>query len=200
MNKTILVLTISATIMIVAPTISRAADGKSGFFVNANIGQSDLKGNGYSLDDSDTGYSINTGYRWAISPAFAFGVEGGYTDPGNFKLESVFAPEPPATMLVGKAKLDGVNLGVNAHWNLSDTWYLSGRAGLFSADVKIEYPASPVPMRASDRSNDLYAGVGVGYDFSERFGLGLNYDRYDVDMQGVNLDTGRLSMGGEFRF
>jgi hypothetical protein len=39
----------------------------------------------------------------------------------------------------GRAELKGWNAGVNAHWNLTDNWYLSGRGGYFRGDLKGGY-------------------------------------------------------------
>src|SRR3954463_13231591 len=68
-----------------APALSFAADntgGNGGFFVNGNVGQSNLSKGAY--DDNDTAYGANVGYRWAINPSVALGVEGGYTKLGSF--------------------------------------------------------------------------------------------------------------------
>lgn len=198
MKTTMLVLAISTAALIAVPVTGNAADGKGGFFVNGNVGHSKLNDSVY--DDSDTGYSVNGGYRWAFSPAFALGVEGGYTNPGDFSLDSGVVPASPSPLIVGKASIDGWTLGVNAHWNLSDTWYLSGRTGLFNADVKADFVSFDVPFRVKGRSHDMYAGVGVGYDFSDRFSLGLNYDQYKAGRSGLDFDTDRVSASGEMRF
>ena len=198
MKNTTLALSIATTLLIAAPAISRAAEGKGGFFVNGNIGQSNLDNNAYK--DNETAYSINAGYRWVIAPAFALGVEGGYTDPGSYSLNTGAIPGFDPPLLDSKAKFDGWTLGVNAHLNLSDTWYLSGRTGLFSSNIKVDYLTAEASERLDDHSNDWYAGMGVGYDFSDRFGLGLNYDQYNVDKNIANFDTGIASVSGEVRF
>src|SRR5690606_3055833 len=45
-----------------------------------------------------------------------------------------------------------------------------------------------------------YFGVNAGYDFSERFGLSLNYDRLQADGDGLEVDVDLLTLGAELRF
>jgi hypothetical protein len=40
----------------------------------------------------------------------------------------------------------------------------------------------------------------VGYDFTPRWGMSLNYDRRKADFSGVDVDVDTISVGGEFRF
>ncbi len=195
MKNLTLAFALSAASMIAIPLIGHAAANKSGFFVNGAIGRADLD-NGF-YDDRDTSYSIDAGYRWALAPAFAFGIEAGYTDLGSFSPNFVSVTTPTSSLLIGKAEIRGPSLGVNGHWNLSDTWYLSGRTGLFNAGVKGNFMDAGSSFQTVDHRTKAYAGVGIGYDFSDQFGLGLNYDRYKV---GFGLDTDVASVSGEFRF
>jgi OOP family OmpA-OmpF porin/outer membrane immunogenic protein len=173
------------------PVASHAAD-TSGFFVNGNIGQSNLNKGAY--DDSDTGYAANIGYRWAVAPNVLLGVEGGYTDLGSISPKSGSAS-------LGNAELSGWNLGVNGHFNVVDNWYVSGRAGLFRADVKGGYlDAASLPVRVDDSSNKWYAGAGFGYDFSNNFSVGVNYDYYKADKNGLKFNPDLVSVSGEYRF
>jgi hypothetical protein len=53
-----------------------------------------------------------------------------------------------------------------------------------------------------DDESDIkpYFGVSAGYDFSERFGISLNWDRRQADFDGVDVDVDTIAVGGEFRF
>lgn len=198
MRNTLLVLAIAATGLATIPVASHAAEDKGGFFVNGNVGQSDYSKGIY--DGTDTAFGINLGYRWALSPNFAFGVEGGYTDLGKWSPKAIAVPTVPAGTSLGDSELKGWTAGVNAHLNLSDNWYLSGRTGLFRADIKGDYFAAGVPVRVDDTSNKWYAGAGIGYDFSNNFSLGLNYDYYKADKAGLKVDPGLVSVSAEMRF
>ncbi len=193
MRNTLLATALAVTAMVAVPAVSQAAD-TNGFFVNGNIGQSSVSKGAY--DDSDTGYAANVGYRWAVAPNFLLGVEGGYTDLGSISPKNVYRPTG-----LSDAELKGWTLGGNAHFNLSDNWYLSGRAGLFRADLKGGYvDAVGVPVRVDDSSNKWYAGAGFGYDFNTNLSVGVNYDYYKADRNGLKLDSDLVSVSGEYRF
>jgi len=201
MKNTLFAIALASAGIIAAPTISHAAEGDNGgFFVNGNVGRSNLDKGAYN--DSDTGYGANIGYRWALSPSVALGIEGGYTQLGEFGLrDNISAAGLP------NAKIEGWNAGVNGHFNISPNWYISGRTGLFRGDVKGVYftggaygtPGS-TPVYVDDTSTKYYAGAGFGYDFSNNFSVGLNYDYYKVDKQGLYFGPDLVSVSAEYRF
>ena len=165
------------------PLTSHAAD-QSGFFINGNVGQSNVAKALY--DDDDTGFGGNIGYRWAVAPSVLLGVEGGYTDLGKFS---------PKNRYYGLGdsgrEVSGWNLGVNGHFNVTENWYVSGRAGWFSGDIKGGYlDSTATSVRVDDTANKWYAGAGFGYDFNNNFSVGLNYDYYKADKN--NLDLNRI--------
>lgn len=199
MKNTLLAIAITTAGLVALP-LAHAAD-TSGFFINGNIGQSNLSKGAY--DDSDTGYAANIGYRWAVAPSVLIGVEGGYTDLGGIAPKAPYAP-------LGNAEISGWNVGVNTHFNITDNWYLSGRAGLFRADVKAGIGGATTlnpdgsstfqAIRVDDSSNKWYAGAGFGYDFSNNFSVGLNYDYYKASTRGFSVNPDLVSVSGEYRF
>jgi OOP family OmpA-OmpF porin/outer membrane immunogenic protein len=196
MKNTLLTIALAGTGLIALPLAGHAAE-KDGFFINGSVGQSDYSQGLY--DDEDTAYGVNLGYRWALSPRFAFGVEGGYTNLGQWSPETGDLDIPDRELL-RDSELKGWTAGVNAHLNLSDQWYLSGRTGFFRADAEGDILVAGVPFRADNTSNEWYAGAGVGYDFTDNFSLGLNYDYYKSDNKGLKVDPGVLSVNAEARF
>src|SRR5512146_1647068 len=86
MKSTLLAIALATTSLAIAPNLSHAADNAGGFFINGNVGESSLDHGPYN--DNDTGYMGNIGYRWALNPNVALGVEGGYTDLGKFSPRS----------------------------------------------------------------------------------------------------------------
>ena len=200
MKNTLLAIALAAASFAAVPAFAADnSNGAGGFFVNGNVGQSNLSKGIY--DDNDTGYGVNLGYRWALNPNVALGVEGGYTDLGKFGTKDSYR-----SLGLPNASVKGWTAGVNGHFNVTPEWYLSGRAGLFRADVKGAYPTTPAgsttPVYASvnDTSTKYYAGAGVGYDFSNNFSVGLNYDYYKTDKNGVNFDPNLVSVSAEYRF
>ncbi|MET0327164.1 MAG: porin family protein, partial [Luteimonas sp.] len=49
-------------------------------------------------------------------------------------------------------------------------------------------------------STRAYYGATVGYDFSRRWGLSLNYTRHQGEFSGIDVDIDNVTVGGEFRF
>lgn len=199
MKNTILAIALAAAGLAAIPA-AHAAD-TSGFFINGNAGRSSLSDGAYN--DNDTGFAGNIGYRWALTPSVLLGLEGGYTDLGSVTPTN-------GNAALGKAEIKGWNAGANAHVNVTDNWYVSGRAGLFRANLKggyfgtgvldaagaISYPV----VRVDDNSNKWYAGAGFGYDFNPNLSLGLNYDHYKADSSGLNFSPDLVSVSAEYRF
>jgi len=193
MKNTLVAIALATAGLTAIPLTSHAAD-QSGFFINGNIGESSTSEGLY--DDSDVGFGANIGYRWAVSPSVLLGVEGGYTDFGNFSVKNRYSG-----LGIPDSKLQGWNLGVNGHFNVTENWYLSGRAGWFSGDIKGGYLDSVGEViRVDDTSDKWYAGAGFGYDFNNNFSIGLNYDYYEADKNHLDLNTDLISVSAEYRF
>ncbi len=188
MKTTLLALALTAGLAAL-PLASQAAEG--GMFINGNVGQASIDKGGYNNDD--TGWGANLGYRWAVAPNFLIGVEGGYVDLGSIDPRRGYSD-------LGKAELSGWTLGANAHWNLTDNWYVSGRGGFFRGDLTGGYAVGPVAVRVDDTSNKWYAGAGFGYDFNNNVSVGLNYDYYKAEKNGLKLDSDLVSVSAEYRF
>src|SRR6185437_12709581 len=104
MKNTLFAIALATAGLSAVPLTSHAAD-QSGFFINGNVGESSVNKGVY--DDSDTGFGGNIGYRWAVAPNVLLGVEGGYTDLGNFSTKSRYDG-----LGIPDAKLSGWTLGV----------------------------------------------------------------------------------------
>lgn len=167
----------------------------SGFFVNGTVGHSYF-GSGQN-SGNDTGYALGGGYRWALAPGFALGPELGYNDLGNVRLGNLLSTSP--VVAPGKASLHGWSVGANAKYNFTPNWYASAHTGLYEwTGHGLSNDINPVDLRRT--SDGYYAGVGVGYDFSRKFGVGLGYDYYRAKKDSLNLSTGVLGVNAEVRF
>jgi len=197
MKKTLLALAFASAGLMAVPAVfaqSASAD-KGGWFINGNVGQASLNHGPY--DDSTTGYGVNGGYRWAVNPSVALGVEAGYNDLGNIHPKNIFNSQPVVDR--GKSQLHGWTTGVNGHFNVSPNWYVSARTGIYGwKGHGLSNDANPVRKGLDDTS--WYAGAGVGYDFSNNVSVGLNYDYYDAKKDRVNLSTDMVSVSAEYRF
>lgn len=196
MKKTLLALAFATAGLLTVPAFAQdAKSDNGGWFVNGNVGRTSIDKGPYN--DSDTGYAINGGYRWAVSPSLALGVEAGYNDLGNIHAKNIFNSRP---VIDGtKSQLHGWTAGVNGHFNLTPNWYLSARGGIYGWRGH-GLSNDDLPTRQSLNDTSWYAGAGVGYDFTNNVSVGLNYDYYDAKKHNVDLSTDMVSISAEYRF
>jgi OOP family OmpA-OmpF porin/outer membrane immunogenic protein len=145
------------------------------------------------VDDQSFSGSSSLVYRFNDT----LGVEGGYTRFGDFKNNFDVA----GGRAKAEAGIDGFTLGLNALINTSDSWYLTGRIGIWawSSDLKLTVPGSPT-LRDSADGTDLYAGAGFGYNFTERFGAGLGLTYFSVDLGGSNTGVYIVGLNTHYSF
>jgi OOP family OmpA-OmpF porin len=193
MKKTLIALGLMAAGMAAAPAFAQDANN-AGWFVNGSVGRAAVNKGNY--DGHDVAYDVNGGYRWAVTPWAALGVEAGYNDLGNIHAKNIF--NGGSVIDRRKSNLHGWTAGVNGKFNIDSKWYISGRAGLYG------WKGDGVSHNDITRSNfdktSWYAGAGVGYDFSRNWSLGVNYDHYDAKKDGLNLSTNVASVSAEYRF
>jgi OOP family OmpA-OmpF porin/outer membrane immunogenic protein len=197
-KKTLLALAFATAGLMAVPAVfaqSAPTTDNGGWFVNGNVGRTSIDKGPY--DGHDTGYGINGGYRWAVNPSVALGVEVGYNDLGNIHAKNVFNGDRVVDRQ--KTQLHGWTAGVNGHFNISPNWYVSARTGIYGWKGH-GLSNNDLPTRHSLDDTSWYAGAGFGYDFSNNFSLGLNYDYYDAEKRHVDLSTDMVSVSAEYRF
>ncbi|HEV7776912.1 MAG TPA: porin family protein [Luteibacter sp.] len=187
-----------------ASLAAQAADN-AGLFVSGQVGQAHYDiGGGFG--DHGTTYGGTIGYRWAVEPPFYFGLETGFVDLGKLSQTS-YPYGSQAYPEKDKLRAQAVILGVNGRWALASQWYITARAGTmhshseYKADVT--YPGGEARDRFTSDDNGLYAGVGVGYDITRKFSLGLTYDYYSLKADKIidgNTSVSVLSVAAEVRF
>lgn len=178
MRKILLVTALGLSASLFSAT-SHAAD--TGFYAHANIGQTNISGDGGLLaDDSDTAYGI--GFGWRFLPWLA--VEAGYNKLGDYRMGC--GGEVCPAVVFPTWELDSVELGLAARVPFGDNG-MFGQARLGMHNWDVGYGGS---------ETDPYYGVGVGYSFNDRFSLSLNYDVYRTN----EFDVGRAGLGLEVAF
>ena len=198
MKKSLLALAFATAGLMAAPTVfaQSAPNSNGGWFVNGNVGRTSIDKGPYH--GHDTGYGINGGYRWAVNPSVALGVEVGYNDLGNIHAKNVFNSDRVVDRQ--KSQLHGWTAGVNGHFNIDSNWYVSARTGIYGwkghGMSNNDLPSSHHHL--DDTS--WYAGAGFGYDFTNNFSVGLNYDYYNAKKHHVNLSSDMVSVSAEYRF
>ena len=199
---------------LIALPILANAQAHDGAFINGSLGSSTLDRR--PIDDSDTSYGVNFGYRWVVSPRAVIGFEVGYVDLGRYSAPATvtlfpiapfgappFEPEIYAGSV--STEMSGWILGVNSHFNLSPNWYVGGRAGFLRASVDSRLRTTGQEDSIEVFNYDVnadgwYAGASFGYDFNPNWSVGLNYDYYSAKESGSKIDPDVVSVTGEYRF
>ena len=193
--KKIIKMTALAVVLGAVSTSSFAAS-QGAFFINANVGQSNFHDHGFS-NHTDTTTAARAGYAWRVGDASEFGVEAGYVDLGRASGSVVVYNSS-----VGfDTKLSGPLLGANFKYTFSNKIYVSARAGWFRS----KFDANIAGIGSQRFSGDgAYSGLGVGYDITQHFSLGVNFDEYHgrATVYGTKAKEGVSALSGfaEFRF
>ncbi|GAB2586041.1 porin family protein [Dyella jejuensis] len=205
------------------------AVGSGNWFIDANVGRTSDGNGGFAGDfgstfgyshsqrDHKTGYGLVGGYRWKIGQNLGLGLEAGYADLGNFKVQNAFHSHDVDQTDATNA-LHGWLVGVNGRINLTTDWYLSARGGYFHAN---DYDHTYTLAQAEDYGSfsttrpghdSYYAGIGTGWDINEHWGIGLSYDYYHAgagkilntatgsETTDLKRSTSIVSITGEYRF
>jgi len=219
--KTSRVLGVAAIAAIVSP-ISQADDSssydnsydKTGWYMGANIGKSTaniddgriinnlLQGglSTTSIDDNedDRGYKLFGGYQFNRY----FSLEAGYFDLGEFDFS---AETLPLGTLDGRIKLKGINFDVVGYIPFTEKLSGFGRIGANYAEAKDTFrgtgAVNVLDPNASERALNPKVGVGLQYDFSQKWGMRLEAERYRInDAVGNKGDIDLVSVGVIYRF
>ncbi len=167
----------------------------TGWFINGGAGSAHYKASyaGLSGTESDTSYQINAGWRSRF-----IGIEGGYVDLGGISQRDDAGDR-------GSVSGKGWTLGLDGHFNPTEKWYISARAGLFKwiVDLRADITdATGTTTRYSYSANGVngYGGVGTGIDFNRHWSLGMNFDYFQIKKDGADVDTKVYSANLEYRF
>ncbi|WP_149193062.1 outer membrane beta-barrel protein [Luteimonas suaedae] len=165
------------------------AQDAAGGFIRGEIGRSDidLDVDGFgSASEEDTSAVFGGGYWFNEYVA----VEGHIGTLYNTHVDD-------------DVELDLITFGVGVALKKSfggahTGFFVGGRAGVARLTAQVREDDFDVIDDESDIKP--YFGVSAGYDFSQRFGLSLNWDRRQADFDGVEVDVDTIAVGGEFRF
>lgn len=149
-------------------------------------------------DDHDQGFKLFGAYRFG--PHFA--IEGGYFDLGEFGFT---ATTLPAGTLTGTAEFSGFNLDAVGFLPLSERFTAFGRIGYNAADAEVAFAGTGAVIvtmpSASGSESGLKMGIGLEYEFTERFAGRVEAERYQVgDALGNEGDIDLFTLGVVYRF
>lgn len=184
-------------LLVAAACLATTAQAKdlTGWFINGGGGSAhyDASFAGISGSESDTSFQINGGWRSRF-----IGIEAGYVDLGSVSENDGVGDS---------ARVDGKGwtIGLNGHFNPTDKWYISARAGYFlwtlDARATIADGLGGADVYSiSQHGGDGYAGVGTGVDFNRHWSLGANFDYYKVQKNGYDIGSKVYSVNLEYRF
>lgn len=169
-----------------ASTAAFAVEGGQ-WFVGGEFGESEvdveLPGVG-SADDSDQATSLRGGYHFTP----------------NLAMEVFYSQMYDYSEAGYSADFEGWGVGLVAKKNFGEDgngFFIEGRGGLLRAEGEISEAGVG---SVSGSSSEPYYGVGLGYDFSSAWGLGVRYTAYNGDFDGLEVDAKTVTAAIEFRF
>jgi len=210
----------AATILSLAMTSAFAGD----WYVVGSVGQAQVKdfnkddidaglvsdlgvtGLASSIDDKDTGYKLQLGYKF--TPNWA--IEGGYIDLGESNYNANFTgsviPGGPGSANA-EIKASGWNIAGVGTYPVNDQFSVFGKLGLIDAKVEANIGVTAGGLSADDSVSSTkwktHWGVGASYNVNKQWGLRAEWERFnklgDDDTVGES-DIDLLSVGVVFNF
>ena len=196
-------------------TSAGALAADPGWYLGGNLGQSaakidddkirqNLAGQGLTMtsisdDEREFGFKLFGGYQFNRH----FALEGGYFNPGEFSFTA--QTSPPGT-LSGNAKVQGLFLDPVLILPFTEKFSAFGRAGLTYIDADSTFAATgsaSAPANGDKKSVNYVVGAGLQYDFTPRFGMRAEVERYRIDDAvgaGNEGDIDFASIGVVWRF
>lgn len=159
---------------------------------------------GYSttstLDDTDIGWKLFGGYQW--NPNLA--VEAALVDlgqvtsriSGNFGDLDAFVAD---VARVHPYSARGISASIVGELPVAQRFRLFGKVGLFfwDADIDARFEVGGQPISFDSKQGvDPVFGAGVKYHINKKMALRVEWERYEIDRDSVQL----LSAGVEYRF
>ena len=205
MKKTSIALTALSAALALASSaaFAQSATGTSGWYVRGEAGKTRLSNNNNSNHTSDNSYGVRGGYN--ITPNF--GVESFYN---HYYDNSSSNP-----LMSQNVRVQGYGAGVTGKVRIAQDqaaqtgWFGSGRAGLMHSETRVETQYTGLAgqnVRYTAGSNQPYVGVGVGYDFTPKFGVSANYDYFHGNAKdkasgsSLKYNANTVAGGIEYRF
>lgn len=221
MKKTIFALAIATTGLALSAgafaqdtTPESGWNAQSGWYIDGDLGVAQANNNNHYKGSNYTG-GLTGGYRWAVGPDLSIGPEIGYVylgkaDAGEGSKQAYYANGGNNNP---RSNLRGATLGADMRFNVSPIWYIDVRGGALDARGSALSDSENAPVRRNFSNNlGYYAGVGTGWNINRHWGVGLEYNYYQVSRDrhsqpdgqwrgtGLSLDTNALTAKVEYRF
>lgn len=217
------------TAVALSPLVAHAADsnwyavismGQSTFDVDKSDFDDVINGTAFittvnsSLDDSDTGYKIQAGYKFSEN----FAIEGGYVDLGSMTYNTDVGSSVPTQIgITGNAgaelKAYGFNVDAVGILPLGAGFSVFGKAGAIIAHTEADATVNATitdgvttetvddDSHKTKTSLKPTVGVGISFDLNETLSARLEYERFfGLDADGDDVDVDLASIGLVARF
>jgi OOP family OmpA-OmpF porin len=180
---------IAAVAFVVSSGVAHAQGAdQAGWYAGIDLGRSRLGMNGSdadgalanqgvasstSLDQTDTSFGVNGGYRFNQY----FALEGAYERLGSFNYSAATGTDT----IDGKFKASALSLAGVGFYPFASQWSLYGKAGVTRTDAKLEASSETgltPTQNTSHTGTGLLVGAGVRYDFDRSFFAKAGWDRY----------------------
>lgn len=190
---------VASTLLVASPAMA-AED--SGFYIGAGFGEmavevNDIYDLGEKFDDSGTAWKVLGGYKFMKY----LGVELEYIDAGDAEdsyryEEGKYFAEADVTIGVS-----GFNASAVGILPLGEKFNVFGKLGfiMWDADSELdgdtnlpEFEGFDLDERGTDDGTDLSWGIGAGFDFTENFGVRLEYQSFEVSDTDLALLSGSV--------
>lgn len=149
-----------------------------------------------SCDDTDTSWKIFGGYQFTE----IWGAEVAYVDLGKFTASGNLTVPPDTLSFSDQEEVQTISLLGTARLPITDQFGVFGKVGAFYWDAEADFTADGVSGSEDDDGVDLTFGVGAQYDFTDRLGARIEWERFtnvgDEDESDIDL----LSAGIVFWF
>ena len=183
---------------------AQSYDARAGWYAGLDLGRSRLGMGGAdidgalanqgvagssSVDQSDTSFGINGGYRFNRN----FAVEAAWERLGDFSYSSSTGTDT----IDGKFKANAVSLAGLGIYPLTPNWSLYGKAGLARTSVDLEASSQTGATAVSNQSHSgmgWLVGAGVTYDFSGGIFTKLGWDHYAAVGDAATTGKGSIDL------
>jgi Opacity protein and related surface antigens len=161
----------------------QANAAENGWYAGVGVGQmttqvDDILGSGFDFDESDTGFKVFGGYKFLPW----LGVEGAYVDGGEPEISET-AGGATGSLAVGVESLVGAvvfTLPLGEHFEL----FAKPGIALWSSTTDLRFTSDGYDDRFSqdDDGTAFFLGAGAGLNFTEHFGMRVEYEWFDVTL------------------
>jgi OOP family OmpA-OmpF porin len=159
------------------------------------------------LDDNDTGYKIQAGYKFSENLA----VEGGYVDLGRLSLSADLGPQGPIVSghVGADLKAYGFNIDAVGILPLGAGFSVFAKAGAILArtesDISVTASGQGTSVSLDEDDSDTSlaptAGVGLAFDLNDTLSVRLEYERFfTLKSDDADVDVDLAALGLVVRF